>query len=76
MAASGEIQRPPTGRIAWPPSNESTPISVTGCAKKKALTRAQKLKAALKACHKKKGSSRKKCETAAKKGLGPLKQKR
>jgi hypothetical protein len=32
--------------------HESTPIAVTGCAKKRTLTRAQKLTAALKACHK------------------------
>jgi hypothetical protein len=56
--------------------NQSTPISVTGCAKKKTLTRAQKLTAAMKACHKKHGSSRKKCESAAKKSFGPLKHKK
>ncbi len=32
--------------------HESTPIAVTGCAKKRTLTRAQKLTATLKACHK------------------------
>jgi hypothetical protein len=53
--------------------NESTPVTVTGCPKSKALTRAQKLKAALKACHKKaKGSKRKACERAARKKYGPV----
>jgi hypothetical protein len=56
--------------------NQSTPISVTGCAKTKTLTRAQKLAAAMKACHKKHGASRKKCESAAKKSFGPLKHKK
>jgi hypothetical protein len=48
--------------------NESTQITVTGCAKAKALTRAQKLTKALKACRKdhSKGK-RKKCEKAARK---------
>jgi hypothetical protein len=54
--------------------NQSTPISVTGCAKKKALTRAQKLKAALKVCHKQKGSSRLGCEKAAHRKYGPAKK--
>ena len=35
--------------------NQSTPISVTGCAKTKALTRAQKLAMALKACQERPG---------------------
>jgi hypothetical protein len=52
--------------------HETTPITVTGCAK--SLTRAEKLAAALKACHKKKGSKRAKCEKAARKKFGPLKK--
>jgi hypothetical protein len=56
--------------------NESTPISVTGCAKAKALTRAQKLAAALKACHKQKGAKRAACVRAAHKKFGPLKRKK
>jgi hypothetical protein len=55
--------------------HQSTPISVAGCAKKKTLTRAQKLKAALRTCHKKKGAKRTACEKAAQKRFGPVKQK-
>jgi hypothetical protein len=54
-----------------------TPVSVTGCAKAKALTRAQKLKAALKTCKKDRlKAKRAKCETAARKKYGPVKSKR
>jgi hypothetical protein len=56
--------------------NQSTPVSVTGCAKTKALTRAQKLALALKACHKKHGAKRKACERAARKKYGPAKTKK
>jgi hypothetical protein len=82
LAANGNLC---TSKLAMPTEfvaqnglkiNQSTPISVTGCAKKKTLTRAQKLTAAMKACHKKHGSSRKKCESAAKKSFGPLKHKK
>jgi hypothetical protein len=45
--------------------NESTKISVTGCGKDKTLTRAQKLAAALEACHKKAKGKRRSCEAAA-----------
>ena len=38
--------------------NESTKIGVTGCAKTKALTRAQKLARALKVCHKDKSKAK------------------
>jgi uncharacterized repeat protein (TIGR01451 family) len=49
--------------------NQSTKISVTGCAK--ALTRAQKLAKALKACHKKKNhAKRAACESGARKQFG------
>jgi hypothetical protein len=54
--------------------NESTKIAVTGCAKKKALTRAQKLTAALKVCHKKAKGKRAGCEKAAHSKFGPLKK--
>ena len=53
-------------------THASTPISITGCAKTKQLTRAQKLKAALKACHKQKKSKRAGCERAARKKYGPV----
>jgi hypothetical protein len=55
---------------------QTTKIAVTGCAKKRTLTRAQKLTAALKACRKKKGTKRVSCEKAARKRYGPLKAKR
>jgi hypothetical protein len=54
--------------------NESTPVTVTGCAKKKALTRAQKLVAALKACRKKAKGKRAGCEAAAREKDGSLKK--
>ena len=56
--------------------HQTTPISVTGCAKTKTLTRAQKLKAALKVCKEnKKKSKRVACERRARKRYGPLKKK-
>jgi hypothetical protein len=56
--------------------HEVTKIAVTGCKKTKALTRAQKLKAALKVCHKDKSKSKRAtCEKAARKKYGPLKKK-
>jgi hypothetical protein len=55
--------------------NESTPISVSGCAKVKALTRGQKLGKALKACRKDKGKAKRvKCEAKARKQYGPIKK--
>jgi hypothetical protein len=54
--------------------NESTKIGITGCAKKKTLTRAQKLTAALKACHKKAKGKRAGCEQQAHKKYGAVKQ--
>jgi hypothetical protein len=55
--------------------NQSTPITVTGCPKTKALTRAQKLARALKACKKKpKGAKRASCEKQARKKYGPVKK--
>jgi hypothetical protein len=51
--------------------DKTVPIAVTGCAKKKALTRTQKLKAALKACHKKRNKGKREaCEKAATKKYG------
>ena len=53
--------------------HQVTNIGVTGCKK---LTRSQKLKAALKVCHKDKNKGRRqKCEKAARKKFGPLKKK-
>jgi hypothetical protein len=51
---------------------QTTPVSVTGCAKVKALTGAQKLERALKACRSKdhKKAKREQCERAARKTYG------
>ena len=55
--------------------HESTPVGVTGCAKTKVLTRAQKLTRTLKTCHRKKnGSKRTACEKAARRQYGSTKQ--
>jgi hypothetical protein len=54
--------------------HETTAISVAGCAKVKALTRAQKLQKALKACKKKAKGKRASCEKAARKQFGPVKK--
>jgi hypothetical protein len=57
--------------------HQSIPIGVTGCAKVKTLTRAQKLAKALKACKKEKGKAeRAKCERQARKKYGPVKAKK
>ena len=50
--------------------HQNTPVAVTGC---KGLTRAQKLAAALKACHRKHGKKRAACEKAARKAYGARK---
>jgi hypothetical protein len=55
--------------------NESTPIGVTGCPKTKALTRAQKLTKALKACKKQAKAKRAACAKQARKQFAPLKKK-
>jgi hypothetical protein len=56
--------------------HETTKIAVTGCSKVKALTRAQKLAAALKNCHKDKHhAKRRKCEKEARAKYGPAKKK-
>ena len=50
---------------------QSTKITVTGCAKKKTLTRAQKLAAALKACARRRRTSARRCVGAARRsGMG------
>ncbi len=55
----------------------STPVTVTGCPKtKRTLTRAQKLTAALKVCHKKKGAKRVVCERQARRRYGPTAKKK
>jgi hypothetical protein len=57
--------------------HETTNIGVTGCAKTK--TRAQKLKASLAACRKQDKhdeARRERCEKAARKNFGPVKQKK
>jgi hypothetical protein len=51
--------------------HQSTPVSVTGCAKTKALTRSQKLAAALKACKRKAKGKRAACQRTARKQFGP-----
>jgi hypothetical protein len=56
--------------------NESTKIAITGCPKAKALTRAQKLTKALKACKKKAEAKRATCERQARKQNGPAKAKK
>jgi hypothetical protein len=56
--------------------NQSTPVGISGCAKKKSLTRAQKLAAALRVCHKKHGHKRAVCERQARKRYGPGRSKK
>jgi hypothetical protein len=78
LAANGNLC---TSKLAMPTEflgqngfkiNESTKISVTGCAKVAALTRAQKLKKALKACRKEHSKGKRaKCEKQARKQYGP-----
>jgi hypothetical protein len=53
--------------------HQNTTVGVTGCAKKKALTRKQKLAAALKACRKKAKGKRAGCARAARKRYGAVK---
>jgi len=51
--------------------HQNTKVGVTGCPKNKALSRKQKLAAALKACHKKHNKARRRaCEKAARKAYG------
>jgi hypothetical protein len=53
--------------------NENARVGVTGC---KHLTRAQKLAAALKACHRKHGARRRSCERAARRAYGVRRARR
>jgi hypothetical protein len=56
--------------------HQTTPLGVTGCPKKKTFTRAQKLAAALKACHKKHNHAKRvTCERTARKHYGAAKIK-
>ena len=82
LAANGDLC---TSKLAMPTAfvaqngaeiHESTPISVTGCAKAKALTRAQKLTKALKACNKDvKKAKRASCKNRALKNYGSVEKK-
>jgi hypothetical protein len=56
--------------------HESTPVSVTGCAKAELPTRAQKLAKALKACGKQHKAKRKSCEGAARRKYGRANKER
>ncbi len=79
LAVNGDLC---TSKLAMPTAivgqngaeiHEPTPIAVTGCAKIKTLTRAQKLAAALKACRTKSKGKRAGCEKRARKGYAPVK---
>jgi len=50
--------------------DQETPVTITGCGKAKALTKRQKLTAALKMCHKKHGKSKASCERDARNKYG------
>ncbi|HWY18360.1 MAG TPA: hypothetical protein VNY27_06575 [Solirubrobacteraceae bacterium] len=57
--------------------HQSTPVGVTGCAKKRALTRAQKLAAALRVCHKDRSKAKRAtCEHAAHRRYGPSRKRK
>jgi hypothetical protein len=57
--------------------NEDTQIGISGCAKAKALTRAQKLQKSIKACRKDKSrAKRARCEATARKQYGPVRTKK
>jgi hypothetical protein len=79
LAAVGDLC---TSKLAMPTEfvaqngatiHESTKIGVTGCAKAKSLSRAQRLTKALKACRKKRKGKRTACEKQARKQYGPAK---
>jgi hypothetical protein len=55
--------------------HQKTPVTATGCAKRKALSRKQKLAAALKACRKKPKGKRAACAKAARRRFGAAKAK-
>jgi hypothetical protein len=80
LAANGNLC---TSKLAMPTEflaqngakiNQSTSVSVTGCAKKKVLTRAQKLAKALKACKRKARGKRAACIADAHRKYGPAKR--
>jgi hypothetical protein len=57
--------------------HQTTPVGVSGCPKKKTLTRAQKLALALKACHKAHSKAKRKaCERQARRKYGSVKTKK
>jgi hypothetical protein len=81
LAANGNLC---TSKLAMPTAftaqngleiHQSTPISVTGCAKAKAPTRVQKLAKALRACKKKAKAKRATCQAQARKQYGLVKQR-
>jgi hypothetical protein len=82
LAANGNLC---TSKLAMPTAftsqngleiHRSTVVSVTGCPKAEAPTRAQKLKNALKACGKKAKAKRATCQAQAREKYGPVKQKK
>jgi hypothetical protein len=82
LAADGNLCK---SRLAMPTEfvaqngaviHQSTSIRVTGCAKTRVLNRAQKLAAALKACHKKARGKRASCRRQARRKYGPVKPKK
>jgi hypothetical protein len=82
LAANGNLC---TGKLTMPTHflaqngaqiNQSTPIDVTGCAKKKGLTRAEKLAAALRTCHKHAEHKHATCERQARRRYGPKSKKK
>jgi hypothetical protein len=81
LAANGNLC---TSKLAMPTEflaqngakiNESTPIAITGCAKAKPPTRAQKLAKALKACKQRAKAQRAVCQRQARKQYAPVKKK-
>jgi hypothetical protein len=56
--------------------HRKTPVGVTGCAKKKALTRRQKLAKALKACRKKAKGKRAACQRQARRKFGAVSKRK
>jgi hypothetical protein len=57
--------------------DQSTPVGISGCAKKKSLTRSEKLALALKACHKRHNhAKRAACERQARRKYGLGKSRR
>jgi hypothetical protein len=80
LAASGDLC---TSKLAMPTEflaqngakiNQSTKVSVTGCAKSKPLTRPQRLTKALKACKQRTKAKRAVCQRQARRRYGPVKR--